>query len=298
MTNKIILLFILVTLLSNTFLEKFTNVIISFQYPETIFISGGDFIIGKDSCIFDGNILYTENLTEEINLNSYYIGKYEVTNKQFCLFLNEVGNQKDSTGEYWFDMNPSYTENQTHIYIGHNKKFCVRKKHSNLPVVCVSWYGAVAYCKWLTKKTGQTYRLPSEAEWEYAARNRGKDYSYSWKQLNSYSEIEFNIADRCYDKINKNIKDSFKFQAPVGTFPPNEIGLYDMRGNVSEWTNDWFAFQQCTSNKSQKEIVFDAKVIKGGNFSTPIYLAKYSIKSLDIPSAKGGHIGFRVVKED
>jgi len=288
-------LYLQLVLLSCKSTQKTTKLEIN-SMPELVFVKGGTFIIGNDSCKFDGNFFYTENLKDTLFVNDYYIGKYEITNYQFCVFLNEIGNQMDSSGNPWIEINKKYNSKRN-IYKKYDNIYGVKTKYQNYPVGWVSWYGADAYCKWLSSKTGKKYRLPTEAEWEYAARSGGKDYLYSWGNETNGNKIEGNIADICYDKTILNIKDGYKYQAPIGSFAPNEIGIYDMTGNVNEWCNDWFLLLKCSSSMEQDGLIRFGKVIKGGDFSSPMYRAKCSIKEVDMLSKRGERTGFRIVME-
>jgi formylglycine-generating enzyme len=113
------------------------------------------------------------------------------------------------------------------------------------PVVCVSWDDAQVYVAWLSAKTGHVYRLPTEAEWEYAARAGTTTARYG-----SDNPVEFcrygNVADLDYSEqhpgdnsgVNRACRDGYVFTSPVGRFPPNQFGLYDMLGNVMDWNED------------------------------------------------------------
>ena len=115
------------------------------------------------------------------------------------------------------------------------------------PVVCVSYFDALAYADWLSEKTGETYRLPSEAEWEYAAR-AGADTPYHWgtdatkacDYANVRSEGAYTISKRQAEADLKGFPcdDGFQQSSPVGSFAPNEFGLYDAQGNAWEWVAD------------------------------------------------------------
>ena len=102
---------------------------------------------------------------------------------------------------------------------------------ADMPVIGISWYEAYAYCKWLSAKTGKTYRLPTESEWEYAARGglAGKKYPWGDSEPDGTS-CNYGLAG-----------DGYEYAAPVGTYPANGYGLYDMAGNVYEWCLDWYS---------------------------------------------------------
>ena len=114
------------------------------------------------------------------------------------------------------------------------------KEKMDHPVVHISWHDAVAYCRWLTQKTGIKHRLPTEAEWEYAARGglKGKEYIWGDKQ-EPEGKIMANIWQGRFPRENTE-KDGYYSTAPVGKYPPNGYGLYDMGGNVWEWCSDWY----------------------------------------------------------
>ena len=145
-----------------------------------------------------------ERPVHNVCLSSFKMAKYEVRQKFFQTVM---------------DYNPSQ-------YVG-----------GDMPVDTVSWEGARNYCK----KMG--LRLPTEAEWEYAVRG-GTQGEYYWG--NNFTGKEANFCDSTCDLNNRepNIKDGFKNSAPVGSFPPNAFGLYDMAGNVSEWVLDWMAISE------------------------------------------------------
>ncbi|NLI99498.1 formylglycine-generating enzyme family protein, partial [bacterium] len=155
----------------------------------------------------------------KITLNDFFLDRFEVTNEQYSEFLNDVGNQKEG-GSYWLD-ETSYPD-----ILLEDGKYIVRKGRENYPVFYVSWYGASAYAKWTGK------RLPTEAEWEYAASNGGTTL-YPWG--NEWHDDYCNWGDT--GKL-----DGYEFTAPVGSFEKgkNHYDCYDMVGNVFEWVADWY----------------------------------------------------------
>ena len=176
---------------------------------------------------------------ETVNLNDFDIGKYEITNEQFCHFLNIYDSDIVKDGQY-------IGEKMIYIVILNRKKGIMRTmrgwrpcdRAEDYPAINITWYGANEYCKWAGG------RLPIEAEWEYAAQggNRSKGYKFSGG----------NTAD---DVAWTNYSTE-----KVGTKSPNELGIYDMNGNVMEWCEDWY------DNSSDSK--WPKKVIRGGSYNS------------------------------
>jgi formylglycine-generating enzyme required for sulfatase activity len=163
------------------------------------------------------------------------------------------------------------------------------------PVIFVSWIDAQAYALWLRKKTGKPYRLPSEVEWEYAAR-AGSTAAYSF----GGSKVDLcrcgNGADLStppdMDWKNDTCNDHYFHTAPVGSFQPNAFGLYDMHGNVWEWVDDCYtpsypADEQQESNSCKRSL-------RGGSwYNGPTHL-RSADRNGELPTLKTDQIGFRV----
>lgn len=177
------------------------------------YISRGSFIMGDSS---DRN----SSPVRRVKIDPFYLDRYEVSNKQFCEFLNVMGNQKEG-GSYWFD-EWNYPE-----ILHEDTGYIVREGYENYPARQVSWYGARAYAKWAGK------RLPTEAEWEFAASNNGTTL-YPWD--GEWHDDYCNWGEE--GKL-----DGYEFVAPVGSFEQgkNHYECYDMAGNVFEWVADWQA---------------------------------------------------------
>jgi len=179
--------------------------------PEMVYIEGGTFMMGSEKGEDDEKPLH------RVKLDGFYLGKYEVTNKEYCIFLNS--NFTDPSCDITQLYQWSYLDDNFGIMpIGDSWR--VKEKYENRPVVGVTWYAAISYCKWLSMKTGLKYRLPSEAEWEYACR-AGTTTEYYWGDEMDYT----------YDR-----SDIYE----TGKIEPNPWGLYDMTWNVFEWCNDWY----------------------------------------------------------
>jgi len=177
----------------------------------------------------------------------FHLGAYEVTVGQFRAFVDATGYQteaeRDGGGT---GLNP----NTFKLAVGprYTWKFTGFPQTDDHPVVNVSWNDAVAFCAWLSKQEGTTYRLPTEAEWEYACR-AGDDSFFGQGDDPRCLEPYANLADVAMRKkmgdafflaASVEWNDGYPFTAPVGSFKPNAWGLYDMHGNVGEWCADWY----------------------------------------------------------
>lgn len=179
----------------------------------------------------------------------------------------------------------------------------------NEPVVHIAYEDAVAYCDW------KGHRLPTEAEWEYAARGGNDSSIYFWG--NSFEELPAmaNTWTGTFP-VSNDTKDGFELRAPVKSFQPNGYGLYDMAGNVWEWTADWYNTQYYKQAKAEERILIKPKgateaynarnpyvqerVIKGGSFlCNQSYCASYRISSRMATTIDSSleHLGFRTVKD-
>ena len=159
----------------------------------------------------------------------FAIGRHEVTVGEFRRFVDETGHPTDEClvyvdkayralpGSGW--QHPSFAQGDNH------------------PVVCVDWPDAAAYAEWLSKETGQRYRLPSEAEWEYAAR-AGTNTARYWGDEREPACDYTNVADRSSQRPQFDCDDGYRYTAPVDVGRPNAFGLYTMLGNVGEWVAD------------------------------------------------------------
>jgi formylglycine-generating enzyme required for sulfatase activity len=176
------------------------------------------------------------------------------------------------------------------------------------PVIYVSWNDAQAYCDWLSKKTGKNYRLPSEAEWEYAAGNGNKHSKYSWGDGLPSGTKGGNVADeKAANKLNwtkneSNIfvgyDDGYVYTAPVGKYAPNELGLYDMTGNVWEWCLDWYDKNYYSTSSSRNPVnnsVATTRVLRGGSWYSNPQGSRVAYRDYSTPDNRSGNFGFRVV---
>jgi formylglycine-generating enzyme required for sulfatase activity len=231
---------------------------------EFVFIKGGCFQMGDTF----GDGTNNEKPVHEVCVDDFYLGKYEVRVGDFRKFVNETGYKTEAEngdgcytrrGDKWEkDRNANWR----------NPGFAIDDRH---PVVCVSWNDSMAFMDWLKGKTGKQYRLPTEAEWEYAGRNGGKEHKYSWGNGDPSGNIADESAKRRFSgwTIWDGYDDGYIFTAPVGSFRPNELGLYDMTGNVWEWCSDWYGenyYQRSLRNNPEGPGNGSYRVLRGGSW--------------------------------
>jgi len=185
---------------------------------ETITVKGGTFSMGSN----DGND--DEKPIHTVKVGSFSISKYEITNTQYATFMNAINANANGSvnGIEYLDMDSNDIEI---TYTSGN--FFANTEKENHPVMLVTWYGAKAYCEYYGG------RLPTEAEWEFAARGGNNSNGYIYAGSNILSEVAYYDTTTVLGVINTG---------NVGTKNPNELGLYDMSGNVSEWTNDYYSY--------------------------------------------------------
>jgi len=199
-----------------------------------VLIPAGSFQMGQTG-ITEAEPVHQVTLTKD-----FYMGKYEVTNGEFVRFLNA----QTVINPNWLDSPPFPNNDYCGLTgdINYPSGIQVKKTpydYTNRPVVYVTWYGAVAYCNWLSEEygytpgTGKGYRLPTEAEWEYACR-AGTTNEYYWGD-----KMDLDSGDYCWYWYNSGERGKEMYH-PVGQKKPNKYGLYDMSGNVWERCSDWY----------------------------------------------------------
>ena len=206
--------------------------------PEVVVVPRGSFMMGSPNSEKDRQ----DNESPQHKVTIAYdlaVGKYEVTRGEFAAFVaatgydTGIGNCQILVGDRW------------KLLAGMSWRKVSFEQTDRHPVICVSVHDAKAYAKWLADKTGENYRLLSEAEWEFAAR-AGTTTSRFWGNDDSGAQvcIYANAADKTNKAVLKtnwdvaNCTDGYAFTAPVGSFKPNGFQLYDMLGNVNEWVAD------------------------------------------------------------
>ncbi len=260
-------------------------------------ITGGEFAMGSTEGSEDEKPVHT------VEISSFRMSRYEITNAQFCNFLNEKGNQTEG-GVEWINLDGKWDDERCRISKS-GTKFVVASGYENYPVLYVSWYGAVAYCVWLAERTGKNYRLPTEAEWEYAAANGYRHTKYSWGDGNPSGRKGGNVADETAKKrysnwtIFEDYTDGYVYTAPVGSFDPNVLGLYDMSGNVWEWCADWYndKYYETSPRKDPPgPTTGSSRVCRGGSWYGVNGYCRSANRIGYNPSSRDGIVGFRVAQ--
>ncbi|WP_129730248.1 formylglycine-generating enzyme family protein [Ectobacillus funiculus] len=277
---------------------------------EMILIPGGTFLMGTDSR--EGFPLDGEGPIRSVTVDSFLIDACTVTNSQFLEFVTDTGYITEAEQYGWsfvfYQFVSEQTANQVSSVVqgtpwwwmvrgscwkhpeGPDSNILSRLDH---PVVHVSWNDANAYCSWAGK------RLPTEAEWEYAARGGLFQKCYPWgDQLLPNGEHYCNIWQGEFPNVN-TAADGYKGTAPAKSFPPNGYGLYNVSGNVWEWCADWFSpdYHLYDAKDNPKgPLQGESRVIRGGSYMChDSYCNRYRVaaRTSNTPDSSTGHMGFR-----
>ena len=277
-----------------------------------ISVPAGSFVMGTNSDIGfpdDG-----EGPEKTINLNQFHIDIYSVTNSEFEKFITETKYITEAEQYGWsfvfYKLLSKVTLAKIEYKVTSTPWWCVVKNaywrrpegpRSNIknrgdhPVVHISWNDAVNYCTWANK------RLPTEAEWEYAAQGGVENSIYPWgNELIPNNEHQCNIWQGEFPKEN-SLEDGYLSTAPVNSYKSNGYGLYNIVGNVWEWTQDWFSTSYPKIRDTNNPLgpgTGESKVIKGGSFLChKSYCNRYRIaaRSSNTTNSSTSNLGFRCV---
>jgi formylglycine-generating enzyme required for sulfatase activity len=211
--------------------------------PEMVVIPAGSFTMGSPASelghdSYSAIHLQLEGPLRVVNIKQFAAGKFDITRGQWAAFVSAT-NRVTTGGCSWSGL-PRAPDSK--IWDPHPE--ATWKSHGyaqddNHPVVCVTWQDAQDYVQWLSRKTGANYRLLTEAEWEYAAR-AGTSTPYPWGSTASHEYANYGTDTVAGVGLALG-RDKWVATSPLGAFPPNQFGLYDMHGNVMQWVEDCFS---------------------------------------------------------
>lgn len=273
--------------------------------PEMVIVPRGSFTMGaspgeaereKVPAYFQGHSVPQHAVTIRY---AFAVSKFDVTRDEYAAFVAAThrpdpdscyitvasGREEDVKGANW-----------------HSPGFPQTGKD---PVVCVNWDDAKVYAAWLSAKTGHSYRLPTEAEWEYAARAGTTTARYAESspaglcRFVNHADLDYSAKNPHDSDVNRECHDGFPFTSPVGSFSPNSFGLYDMLGNVWQWTQDCWNddYKGAPSDGSSWESGnCNRRVVRGGAYSNVPGLVLSDVRNGYKSSGRDHSQGFRVVR--
>jgi formylglycine-generating enzyme len=237
----------------------------------------------------------------------FQLGKYEVTVAQFRRFTKETGYkteaEKDGLGGWGYDAATGKCRGRDVKFNWRNPGF---KQTDDQPVIDVTWNDATAFCKWLSRKEKKTYRLPTEAEWEYACRAGTTTRYNNGNNPEKLAQVA-NVGDDRGRTTFPHVQEldlpkdgQVTFTVAVGKFPPNRFGLCDMHGNVWEWCSDWYGADYYARSPVDDPSGPDSgtkHVRRGGAWHSFPLWARASFRNWNSPQSRCVNLGFRVAAE-
>lgn len=258
-----------------------------------VFVEGGCFVMGDR--FSEG--YPDERPTHEVCVDDFYIGKYEVTVGAFRAFVDKTGHITDAekqgscrnlTDKGWLPVpglswrNPGFLQKNTS------------------PVTCISHNDASAYAKWMSGRQHKTYRLPTEAEWEFASRSRGRNYKYPWGNRETpVGNLYDSSAHKNIGPISAlgNYHDGYIHTSPVASYAPNLLGIHDLSGNLWEWVHDYYDGNYYADSPRINPTGPESgrlRVIRGGSWYSKFECLRTSKRSKLPPGDSYTIVGFRL----
>jgi formylglycine-generating enzyme required for sulfatase activity len=236
----------------------------------------------------------------------FAVGRHEVTRGQFAAFVAESGYQAHGGNCWYWNSIESKYKNDDPSRSWRNPGY---PQNDNHPVVCVSWTDARAYANWLSGKTGKSYRLPSEAEWEYAAR-AGAASSRPWGEDPNQACRHANVRDLAFKRLmpagkgrqwsgTHGCDDSSAYTANGGSYQRNPFGLHDMIGNAWEWTEDCANDSYVgapTDGSAWQSGDCAARMVRGGSWYSDERFARSTNRNRESASGRTWNLGFRLAR--
>jgi formylglycine-generating enzyme required for sulfatase activity len=271
------------------------------ECPEMVRVPAGTFVLGTPTA--DPHAAATRAEAQAVVVRipkAFAIGRVEVTRREYRAFVADAGYEVAAPCRIWDEALGRHSDDRGRNWEHPGRP---REPRDDHPVACVSWNDAKAYVRWLAHKTGKPYRLPSEAEWEYAARG-GSSSLRPWGD---------NAADGCefanvYDLAAREsyalgwepvrCRDGYPDVAPTGALRGNAYGLYDMIGNVAEWVEDCATDSYVGRPRDARAWVWGGgcsrRVRRGGSWVSPAEQARSAYRESGEPAERTDYVGFRV----
>jgi formylglycine-generating enzyme required for sulfatase activity len=266
------------------------------ECPRMVTLAAGSFVMGSGS--EDVQAEPDEQPAHRVQVpTAFAIGKFEVTRAQYAAFVKETGRVHPPGCN-------STRGGRFHVNSGASWRSPGFSQQDNEPVVCVNWDDAQAYASWLAKKTGKPYRLPNEAEWEYAARGGTTGTRY-WADGSAAAACKFaSVADSAFKSVARGMPsfpcaDGYTYTAPVGRHAPNAYGLHDMLGNVWEWVEDcWNQGYAGAPGKAEPRSTgtCEVRVFRGGAWNSKPASVRAAYRDRDTRDERHENLGFRVAR--
>lgn len=274
--------------------------------PQMVPIPAGSFVMGAPKSEDGSDDL--ERPQVRIAVRHFALGRFPVTLGEYAAFVAET-RRRTVPGCSW---TARATSDPDKVSTWKDTGFA---QSDRSPVVCVAWEDVSAYIGWLREKTGKPYRLPSEAEWEYAARARSST-AYPWGDKASHNHANYGAEKWGQQYLGTFVggRDRWKYTSPVGSFPPNRFGVYDMHGNVLEYVADCFSSDYTrlprdgspflTSETMTANPVKELNgrnscslhMLRAGDWGDPGFMIRSAARNFGPPppSERSGGVGFRV----
>ena len=274
--------------------------------PESVIVLAGSYLMGSSA--FEEGRVDNEGPRHRVTFRQgFAIGKTEVTVKQFRQFVNKTGYKTDAEKHGYSIVYNHYSGRLTNQDdVNWEKNYEGQKAGDDDPVVHVSWNDATAYTQWLARGTGKPYRLPTEAEFEYALR-AGKKSVYWWGDgspgravENLTGEHDVSRGRRQWSTFFEGYEDKYWGPAPIASFEANPFGLYDIAGNVGEWVRDcWHdTYLRAPSDGSAwLNPGCKLRIIRGGYWASSPDQARSAFRLSAKPDRRDARVGFRIARD-
>ncbi len=263
------------------------------QCSEMVVLPAGTFVMGSPAT--EAGRSASEGPQRQVAIKAFALAKFDVTRRQWQQFVSATA-RPVVAGCEWAGLPRDQSAKASWRDLGFSQT-------SDDPVVCVSWNDAQAYVAWLRKRTGKPYRLPTEAEWEYAAR-AGSTTAFPWGDEASHERANYG-AEKCCSELASG-SDRWLYTSPVGSFPPNAFGLYDMQGNAWQWVQDCYVENYAGAPKDGSAVETancPYRVLRGGTWGDPPRLIRPAFRNWAPPPRwpvdweyRSGGVGFRVAR--